>query len=401
MSAALHFTITGEAIVDLAREQVMQKQYDKALKSFTDSLHGMTTDIAVDILAGRSTLTGVNDDIQLEEDDITGTPYEDQLDFLFRDVVVINGTNYKPYGYVDRFNEDDREYAYDNFSRSEELIDRARYYCDNKDTDKVFFLKIDVNGQDRERCVLFKEVVVPFWYEVSNEDIAAKVRRNKYLDDYGHWTDEQNRAEEIRTEVQQQNWAYFGGETYEFDFGRGVGVRQVPIGPLKQWALRRTAYKFKKEWKPIAQSGLKMMMDDPSHTDWMIGAGIDLSFYNEADFRSKQYELMSEIQEIYMKLKSTVLLSGADAVGNVVFPEPNAPVNPDQIAIIPHAGVEYMNAFLTAAAVITEAGGAMSHLSVNGLEYNKQLIRVEGARRKFTEGAAICIQNGTIEVMIS
>ena len=211
--------------------------------------------------------------------------------------------------------------------------------------------------------------------------------------------------EGTRRQILEQNEKLADGRMIEHDFGGKVGKVRIPEYPLRAWSLRRTHLRVLiEDWKTICPMGMKASVDDPYHSDWMVGAGIDLGAYGDTDFSAQMYDLMHEIQEEEMGFKFTILVNGkgkAGAVGTIVHPKPNEEVASDEIAVVPNAGEAYYAAARTAAAVIVENGGAMSHLAVVGLEEGFLIIRDEGARKKYRPGTLLTIdtKKGNIEVM--
>jgi len=66
------FVIDGEWLTNLTRSMWADElNTEKAVGILVDGLHGMTDDIAVKILTGKSKLVGKNEDVHLEDDDAT------------------------------------------------------------------------------------------------------------------------------------------------------------------------------------------------------------------------------------------------------------------------------------------------------------------------------------------
>jgi hypothetical protein len=65
---------------------------------------------------------------------------------------------------------------------------------------------------------------------------------------------------------------------------------QVPKNPFLHWCLRFFNWEDHghetPRWEFVAGSGLKMMNDDPYHTDWVLGAGIPLDQVYDHDDQS-------------------------------------------------------------------------------------------------------------------
>ena len=182
---------------------------------------------------------------------------------------------------------------------------------------------------------------------------------------------------ERRRRVLEQN-AALGFGTKRFDFGGSAGVREVPLAPLSYWAIRRwsRAAEALPDWKPVSPQGIKQIGD-------------------------RQDDLMEQVQQEYLGLKASVLVAGRrTARGKVVFPSADDACEPDEIAVIPHAGPEYYRAASTAAAVIAMRGGAMSHLAQVGLEEGFLIVRVKDAASLYPSGAVVEIDAERGEVSV-
>lgn len=202
--------------------------------------------------------------------------------------------------------------------------------------------------------------------------------------------------DERRKAIMEQN-ARRGFGLRRVDFGGEFGVREIPEGPLVRWALARTLTPdLAPEWDPVCPQGVKMMGDDPVHSDWVVGAGLEASDAWDRRLQDIQLELMQQIQKEWLGFETAVLVAGREtAIGTIVFAKPDTPVGPGDVAVIANAGPQYMDVARNAAAVIALKGGAMSHLAVNGLEEGFLILRDPHARRKFREGDAVRVDART------
>lgn len=184
----------------------------------------------------------------------------------------------------------------------------------------------------------------------------------------------------------------------------------VPRAPFLYWACHHS-FGYKKgtlpDWTPVCPSGMKMMGDNPMHTDWWVGAGLPpRAAYNHDHPVNKAawrvaYNLAHE--EGY----DCVKLAGSGKVtGPIVFPQPNEAVPAGSIAVVPNAGVDYELALLSACkdgagAVIAEVGGKLAHLAIISREFNARLLVVDDARNKFKDGEMVTIDmdKGTISAL--
>jgi len=199
---------------------------------------------------------------------------------------------------------------------------------------------------------------------------------------------------------------------------------KVPRNAFLHWALR--GFRFEDfgrknpEWPCIAGSGWKLPMDDPYHTDWMLGAGIPLSetydrsttlFDDDGDnkteslaerVRSASFEARSQLVEEWTGVEFSILSKGKDEwfSGEVVFAKPDEDVPPGSIAIAPNAGPKYYMAMISAnkknkdgdrGLLICQTGGTLAHLAVVGREEKCTVLMIPKANAKFQPGDRLWI----------
>lgn len=184
-------------------------------------------------------------------------------------------------------------------------------------------------------------------------------------------------------------------------------VLKVPRAPFLLWAARDIGHlsgDLLPEWEPICPSGMKMLVDNPLHTDWWLGAGLALDDVYESNPVNKAvWEFCSRLAE--QSGHNCVKLAGkGKALGQVVFPKPNEPVPAGAIAVVPFAGVDYELAMLSACrdgkgAVIAAVGGKLAHLATVGRELGARLVVVENAMTEFTEGDFVTVDADTVQVV--
>jgi len=169
---------------------------------------------------------------------------------------------------------------------------------------------------------------------------------------------------------------------------------KIPYKPFLAWCYELTK-KSQSFWQNICPRNLKMLDDCQTHSDWMIGARIfDFveGWYNNSVFRDKVFDKISEIQ-IQLFNFSKIILNGSKEKleGEIIFPSKNQKILPRQIAVIPTAEPEYLEAALSGAGVITENGGTLAHLVNVCRERNVTVIRIEDALTRFKENDWISI----------
>lgn len=138
------------------------------------------------------------------------------------------------------------------------------------------------------------------------------------------------------------------------------------------------------EYNVISPRGLKMMNDNPLHTDCWLGAGLPLdTAYDHESWQNRLFfEKMFEVQSTYFEHDFNILNSAkkTEIKGTIVNPY-NYEMIPkgERILVIPHLGVEFEVAALQCDAIICETGGKLAHLTTVGREMGIPIIRMENA----------------------
>lgn len=167
---------------------------------------------------------------------------------------------------------------------------------------------------------------------------------------------------------------------------------RVPRAPFWNWALRRTKFAdvTPMMWVQVSASGLKMPIDDPYHTDWMLGAGLDLerdhligSVASEAA-ELERYRLQKRLGDF----EFTVLVDNGSVTGTIG----------EEIVVVPDLSVDHVDKVTNARAVITAKGGALAHIALLGTERGVTIVRDPAALTRWPVGTVITIDphSGTI-----
>lgn len=184
------------------------------------------------------------------------------------------------------------------------------------------------------------------------------------------------------------------------DFDGVESIVDVPALPLLWWASRNIKgfrWEDLPPWKPVCSSGMKMLGDNPMHTDWWVGAGLE-----PENAYAEEHPLNKAAWNFSLSLARThncdfIKLAGKGRVfGRVTFPKPNEGVEPGAIAVVPTAGVAYDMAMRTACkqgrgAVISAVGGKLAHLVTVAREMEARIVVVDDAMNVFKEGEFISL----------
>lgn len=179
-----------------------------------------------------------------------------------------------------------------------------------------------------------------------------------------------------------------------------AGKTMVPRAPFMHWAFERLTYlKIQlPPWAPISPPGMKMQMDNPFHTDWVIGGGFDPQdpqLYSGRTYDKAADLLRSKIQDEHddrrraEEEKVTTLVTGPTVQGYVVHGRPNKASPPGSIVVLPNLRPSYLKAVIDAAAVITQEGGEVAHLAQIGRERGLPIVRKPDALKAFTEQSLV------------
>jgi hypothetical protein len=452
----VHFTVEGASIMTLGRNLMREGNWEKALRLITKGLQGISTDQAIAVLRGDFALGGENNSVSyFRQEDLD---YKRELNWVYAGYInepALGGkdTWYQPAAFVTDYGPTD--VAWDQSGR---LIEqprgqpknafgtyvRAMHYA-RKGPNKAAVLRLP---DLKKLVVLFENVASPPFWMV--EDMAARNKTPQdalddfYLNDrrpearghyswYGETKDILEKAKDTKSMLKalrethepvtplpkpkvsrEQEEARLRAEIIKqagdnwYTFKHGDKDIRVPEAPFVHWCLSRTAgAHLAPPWEVVSPSGLKMCMDDPYHTDWMLGAGLELTamFGMEPGCLSDAaYAARRDVQEKYLGFKCAVL-SGRGTTEDwesVLHPKEGDIVPENAVIILPSADPKYVGlvAQIKTGAVIVERGGSVAHLANVARERDVRMVRVEKARTLCPVGTPVrvCCETGTIDV---
>ena len=468
------FKIDGEWLCDLCRTLVVEGKWEKALKILMEDV-SCGYEQATTILKGHANLVNVEDSSELEWKDLPhdgpiARKVQENMDWFFGTLFRYKDVYWRPYATVTGLSRVDYEFCHtcsnsnilpyvgdgvmgNTYKRS--LARRPFFYADSPETDMLVVIK--------GKAILCKIVAnPPLWVKVSQDpqehlkelDAANKLsylesrgadtslrdrvekattvpastseKLSKILPDYDEQAEEYRQElrnkvlDDYRSKIIAQANERGGWLTLQLDDGDGYvpATWSVPKNPFIRWALRLFDFeKFNKtrpEWVNVCPSGMKLSMDDPNHTDWMLGAGLDIGktydrFGEDENCLERRvmkaaFEYAFKINEEYSQSDFTVLAGKFDddrtIYAKVVHAKPNRPVPNGCIAIAPHAGPEYQlamqsanrkNEFGSRGVIICATGGKLAHLAVVGKEMDCTVLMIPDAINKFDEDKLVTI----------
>lgn len=237
-------------------------------------------------------------------------------------------------------------------------------------------------------------------YEITPESVMEKVEKAAWELLY-----------QLRIEQQAQKIGGF--LQLPVNYPDGEKLVRIPATPFLHWA-RKVGHSVKSDstlpgWTPVCYSGMKMMNDNPMHTDWWLGAGLPLEDAYVDDHPVSQAAYSYALRFARSEGAQCLRLAGKGrVVGPVVFPAKGEGVPAGSVAVVKNAGTDYELALLSACkdgagVVIACTGGKMAHLTTVSRELGARLVVIDKAFELFKEGQVVSVDldKGTFEVLRS
>jgi len=177
---------------------------------------------------------------------------------------------------------------------------------------------------------------------------------------------------------------------------------RIPRAPFEQWCLWRTdGAHLALPWRTVSVAGVKMFGDDPYHTDFLLGAGLDPdAMMADPALNDAVYKLRASVQQEKMGFECSVLSGRGEAWGTIVHPKPGEEIPEDAVIVVNAASANYLDLALKARAVIVERGGEMAHLVTVAREKEAIIVRKDGALKLYPAGVSVTVDAsaGTIRL---
>jgi len=448
------FSITGEYLTDVSRDLVLSERPADAWRLITSTLiggkPGEAEAVARGILTGTSKLTGDSSEgIGVADEDAGEVEcYLRDFRYIYAGRVKIKGAWYRPRAEVVQYGPDDAAHASsgsydedDHPTKNLKSFWRARvaYYLNEGE------IVVEVKRHDKpkrskgnpdlltapEGFLIFEPVgEAPFWMKENRsaddalsdffaagrkldqihassgagsrytpEDGApASAQKARLLADIQAERDEEDDRREREfhakcADIAEKVRAQAGGDVFTLKTKSGREI-VVPRAPFWHWALARTSLKhLAPPWEVVSPSGMKLQMDEPSHTDWMLGAGLNLvKDYDDREISNAAHNEMYEIQTSLSEFNAAVILpgKGLEVMGEVG----------KLIAVVPNLDEDQLPHVMNALAIVTETGGALAHVSLFAIEREVPILMVPDAVQRFPIGTKLLIQPSTGEVNV-
>lgn len=391
------FVVTGEALTEIARDLLLSEEPGRAYRVLADGLRGEgAIEAALKVLAGTHELAG-DSAVGLE---LVEARDSEELRSFRKTFRYIYAGRYRdgrcwrrPVAWVAGYGPEDGQWATQqlgdcpsDLSESRAGLQRwwmtrARYYC--RPGEEPVHLEMEEHG----RVFVVTEPCgeLPHWMRpnLTAQDalvdaLAAERRLEKRMPP-------QLRAAEDRDAKRQKLLASIGARVRKkagkdvFSLVLADGrVLTVPRAPFARWALARTPQRDSAPpWEPVSPVGLKLDLDDPNHTDWVLGAGLTLeeaysNVVNEAAWnaafdlqeaaRAPEHKEPRRFEGIFASIEKLQRLIH-DAAVVVDAGERTGVVGVD-IAVFPDAQGARVEELGACRGVIVEQGGPLAHLVV-------------------------------------
>ncbi len=451
-SGTLHFTIEGEYITRVARDMFLSDMPSKAWRLIVNSLvggpEGTVEHVAGQVLDGKKKLTGDSHEGIYVADDEDAAEYIRMSKFAYAGRVKVDGTWWRPKAEVTGVGPDDAHYAMKKYgpllkgSSGMKIFGRLRIEYYAKTGDRVFDVMREIGRRTQEQFIIFEPCgEPPIWWkenttpsdalkdflkvgkkldkeswsdrfssyvdpdedenvdaEPTEEDIAAEKadieRRHDFIDAaYAKEAAERKARHQLLRDAIIAQMTKDGSGMIDILDESGTLVVSAPRAPFMNWALRRTSLKhLAPPWETVCPSGMKLPLDDPYHTDWWLGAGLELdeSPYG-SDVDKAAHHTMYELHHQLGGYDCAVIVTGEDVYGTVG----------KEIVVAPDLQPDRLESISAAKAVITETGGALAHLAQVALERGIVIVLVPDACTRYKTGMRLSVKPSVGEIEIN
>lgn len=133
------FKISGEFITHHSRNLLLEGNWESAIRFLKDSFDDqMDYDLIIKILSGELELIG-DSSVGVSINENKDLKYIDQINKMYGYYLKIGQDWYIPYAYVTSFGPDDIKDEYGNVWSKEDMFNghRAKFYCEDRKTDKI------------------------------------------------------------------------------------------------------------------------------------------------------------------------------------------------------------------------------------------------------------------------
>ncbi len=424
MTATEHtvcFTLYGSDFTRLTRDLFLSDEPTRAYRIITTGLIGADNveKLAADVLDGTKRFTGSSsskDGVGVaDETSAKAKKYQKEARYVYAGRVKLNGKWYRPVakGYNTRGDEIVQEIGKTEYI-FEACGEPPHWWEPNRTAEAAVADAVSAGRSIKERATTYRVPVHDdegaeedegdYVQEDEESDEVRKERlRLELAEDEAKYRAEDEAFEARITEYRKRILEQAHGDMLRLSWDGGHV--DVPRAPFIRWAVerRKKLWDLAPPWESVCPTGMKLQMDSPYHSDWMIGAGLDLreDYKHNSPVQQAAIEKMFEIQKELGSFEVTVLVEGAGyAFGKTYHGKPGKKPPPGSIVILPNLSPKYVESVIGAAAVIAEAGGKTAHLAQVGLEHGLAIVVVPGAREKYPPGLSLTVNTKDGKVVL-
>lgn len=208
----------------------------------------------------------------------------------------------------------------------------------------------------------------------SRSATSRPTRAQIKADEKRYREEDERRADVLRT-IGETVRSRAGDDTFDLELKDGRKIT-IARAPFMRWALRceSSLASAMPEWNNVAQSGLKMDLDNPDHTDWVLGAGLtfkeaydanvsepawSLAFSMQCEAKGSGQRKFAGIFKAIEKLargrhEAAVVVSAGEVTGVVGV----------DVAVLPDSLGSRVGELGECKAIIVEKGGPLAHLII-------------------------------------
>jgi phosphohistidine swiveling domain-containing protein len=278
---------------------------------------------------------------------------------------------------------------------------------------------VKVTAEIEEKNDLIKEMKAD-----EESDRQEKIRQRVIRDAVEEAKEKKYQAELIRMRTDIKSQAEKIGGFFDLVVereGKDSETYKVPLVPFQHWAMKGSwifSAHFDKleKWPNISYSGMKMYGDNPDHTDWVLGADLNLEdmygFDEDKELTRAAYEAMQEIQEevigkhgthsitLLNAGKEAEYLSGSVKIFNTKSALSLRDEDDDCIAVVRTASPKYVALLGKVKMIIVENGGALCHLATVAKEQDCTIIRMKDATKILADRQFIRLKLRNLELEV-
>ncbi|MDK9790073.1 hypothetical protein [Vibrio sp. D431a] len=408
---SLAFSVDPSIIVEQARSLVLCGHWIKGYELLKNSVIGLDYEYAEAILSGNGTLIEENGTTAFEstsDEEYNAVVFEQEQ--IFSKFYIESGQCYKPLCHIVGLNPQDGEYAYGIYGHELPTINKP----DEAVLDSRMEFYVDKQFHDISKPVTggFENKFIGVWTVPSSHQLPPWLDREKLKKDFfnlvgngntfsrlitlddmretrSYWFDLVSSKSGAPTREQSRpntkepekpvlpDYVELGKQVWDVNGSEYVTISgfKVALKPLLAWASTVTQRKVADvNWNPLSPQHWKTINDNPTHTDWVLSAGIDPSLFYEkySELNKEAYSVAmnccktSQHKEQFIELTPLVIYRESDLNGIIQFMNSPTEQLVSDIVVIPDCSIKWRKIAegvgKRGGVVISFAGGELSHL---------------------------------------